>query len=129
MSEVKLLQPNNAIQNSPPIRAREYLPEGEALEAHTSTDMKVKRPKIVMQNLNPVLLSEKTFSNAEADKRIQSVYDDIFESAKTVKRKKVFKTGTKEYDNYGFNFKRYFTIFGIITLLTAAIACIRKIRK
>lgn len=84
------------------------------LDAHTSNKMKVKRPKITVNDLKSVLPVQKTFSDKEATKRIQAINTDIYEGA------------TKEKEKHEFNLKRYFTIFGIIALITAAITYFRK---
>ena len=84
------------------------------LDAHTSSNMKVKRPKIVANNLSSPLLTKKYFSDKEATKRMQSINTDIYEGA------------VKEKEKHEFSLKRYFTIFGIIALITAAIHYFRK---
>ena len=90
--------------------------ENEAynLEAHTSTNMKVKRPKITPNDLTMVLPQRKPFSDEEATKKIRAINTDIYEGA------------VKEKEKHEFNLKRYFTIFGIIALLTAALGYSRK---
>ena len=84
------------------------------IDSHNSTNMKVKKPKVTSNDLQVPLPSKKLFSDSDATKRIQAINTDIYESA------------TKEKEKHEFNFKRYFTIFGIITVLTAAIAYFRK---
>ena len=84
------------------------------LEAHSSKNMKVKRPKVQPNDIKMMLPAQKTFSDREATKKMQAINTDIYESAK------------KEKEQHEFNTKRYFTIFGILALLTAAIAYFRK---
>lgn len=84
------------------------------LEAHTSTNMKVKRPKITPNDLAIILPQKKPFSDKEATKRMQAINTDIYEGA------------VKEKEKHEFNLKRYFTIFGIIALLAAVLGRSRK---
>ena len=83
-------------------------------DSHVSTNMKVKRPKVTPNDLKFILPSKKTFSDADATKKIQAINTDIYEGAKNEKEK------------HEFNTKRYFTIFGILALLTAALSYFRK---
>lgn len=84
------------------------------LEAHTSTNMKVKRPKISPNDLAMILPKKKPFSDEEATKKMRAINTDIYEGA------------VKEKEKHEFNLKRYFTICGIIALLTAVIGYFRK---
>ena len=99
--------------NSPP-NFRSKNEENFNLEAHTSTNMKVKRPKVTPNDLNVMLSNKPVFSDKEATKRMQAINTDIYEGA------------VKEKEKHEFNLKRYFTIFGILALLTAAITYFRK---
>lgn len=83
------------------------------IEAHTSSNMKVQRPKVTPADLTINLPVKQVFSDRDATKRMQSINTDIYEGAK------------KEKEKHEFNFKRFFTIFGIIALLTL-IAGLRK---
>lgn len=87
------------------------------LEAHYSTETKVKRPKLVAAEAPASLPKQVLFSNQDADKRMQQINTDIYEGAK------------KEKAKNDFDKKLYFKIFGGITLLTAGIAGIYKIRN
>ena len=87
------------------------------LEAHYSTEIKVKRPKLVAAEAPASLPKQVLFSNQDADKRMQQINTDIYEGAK------------KEKAKNDFDKKLYFKIFGGITLLTAGIAGIYKIRN
>ncbi len=87
------------------------------LEAHYSTETKVKRPKVVAAEAPAILPKHKLFSNKDADKKMQKINTDIYEGAK------------KEKTKNDFNKKLYFKIFGGITLLTAGIAGVHKIRN
>jgi hypothetical protein len=105
---------NNYLSTPNPVPTGEGKTERFNLEAHTSKDMKVKRPKITQNDLTFVVPEKKLFSDREATKRMQAINTDIYEGAKQEKEKHVF------------NFKRYFTIFGILALLTAAIGYFRR---
>lgn len=87
------------------------------LEAHYSTETKVKRPKLVAAEAPASLPKQVLFSNQDADKRMQQINTDIYEGAK------------KEKTKNDFDKKLYFKIFGGVTLLTAGIAGIYKIRN
>jgi hypothetical protein len=88
---------------------------GLILEAHNSPKMKLDRPKITAADFSQKLLTDKTsYSKKEADKRLKILNNDIYQGAK------------KEKDKHEFNFKRYFTIFGILALLAAALGYFRK---
>ncbi len=83
--------------------------EAFVIEAHTSDNMKVSRPKITEADLKYTLPQEnRYYSDKAANKRLQEINSDIYIGTK------------KEKTIHDFNFKRYFTIFGIIGLLTAA---------
>lgn len=109
MSDIQTYNYNN----SPP-NFRSHGENGLNIDAHTSTDMKVKRPKITPNDLTVIPQTKPVFSDKEATKRMQAINTDIYEGAK------------KEKEKHVFNLKRYFTIFGIITLLTAALAYFGK---
>ena len=87
------------------------------LEAHYSTETKVKRPKLVAAEAPASLPKQVLFSNQDADKRMQQINTDRYEGAK------------KEKAKNDFDKKLYFKIFGGVTLLTAGIAGIYKIRN
>ena len=114
MTEIKTYNINNLNYNHPSIRGGDNSQGSFNLEAHTSTNMKVKRPKVSPNDIKITLPDKKPFSDKEATKRMQAINTDIYEGA------------VKEKEKHEFNFKRYFTIFGIIALLTAAIACFRR---
>jgi len=86
------------------------------IEAHYSTETKVKRPQITAEAPSKVP-KHALFSDKEATKRVQKINTDIYEGAK------------KEKTKNDFNKSLYFKIFGGVTLLTAGIAGIYKIRK
>ena len=76
--------------------------------------MKLKRPKVT-NSLPPQLIQTKhLYKPSDTENYMKNLNIDIYEDTQ------------KETANNGFNFKRYFTIFGIITLITAAIAYFRK---
>lgn len=84
------------------------------LQAHTTSNMKLERPKITSADFTNALNNYTKYSNAESKKQLKAIDKDIYQRAK------------KEKDRHEFNFKRYFTIFGILGLLTAAITYFRK---
>ena len=114
MTDIQTYNINNPISNSPQKYGDDSLSNSYQLEAHTSANMKVKRPKVTPNNLNLILPNKKPFSDTEATKKIQAINTDIYEGA------------VKEKEKHEFNLKRYFTIFGILALLTAAAAYFRK---
>lgn len=114
MSDIQTYNINNPILASPQIKGGDNKVQSYQLEAHNSKNMKVKRPKVSPNDLKLILQNKKPYSDAEATKRIQSINTDIYESAK------------QEKEKHEFNLKRYFTIFGILALLTAAIGYFRK---
>jgi len=89
---------------------------GLIIEAHNSHQMKLERPKVsaadFSQSFN--LSNNNKYSMKEADTKIKNISNDIYQGA------------VKEKQNHEFSFKRYFTIFGILALLTAAIGYFRK---
>ena len=87
------------------------------LEGHYSTETKVKRPNMVAAEAPMTLPKQVLFSNKDADKRMQQINTDIYEGAK------------KEKAKNDFDKKLYFKIFGGITLLSAGIAGVYKIRN
>ena len=87
------------------------------LEGHYSTETKVKRPKVTAAEAPASLPKRVLFSNEDANKRMQQINTDIYEGAK------------KEKAKNDFDKKLYFKIFGGVTLLTAGIAGVYKIRN
>ena len=87
------------------------------IEAHYTTDTKIKRIKPAATEAPAVLPKHKLFSEQEAGDKIKAINTDIYEGAK------------KEKAKNDFNKTLYFKIFGGVTLLTAGIAGIHKIRK
>ena len=85
------------------------------LDAHTSSNMKVERPKITVAEFSnqPLKINSK-FSIKDANKKLNNINEDIAVNARNEKSKHEFDT------------KRYFTFFGIIALLTAAFAYFRR---
>ena len=87
------------------------------IEAHYTTDTKVKRTNNGAVEAPVVLPKHKLFSDSEANRKTGAINTDIYESAK------------KEKKEHEFNKALYFKIFGGVTLLTAGIAGIYKIRN
>lgn len=87
------------------------------LEAHYSTETKVKKTQNLIAEAPTKIPKHKLFSNEEANKKIYAINSDIYEGAK------------KEQKKNEFNKSMYFKIFGGITLLTAGIAGIDRIKK
>ena len=87
------------------------------IEAHYSSNMKVKRPNIT-EALPPTnALNSGMFSDKDATKRFNDLNKDIYESA------------NKEKKNHGFDRKLFFKIFVGIILAVAGVSCYGKIRK
>ena len=84
------------------------------LEAHTTSNMKLDRPKVKSTDFSSALNNYNKYSHAESTKQLNAINNDIYQNTK------------KKKGSHDFNFKRYFTIFGILGLLTAAIAYFRK---
>ena len=97
---------------SPPIKGGESVSFN--LDAHTTSNMKLERPKVNSADFNSAIKNYNKYSHLESTKHLQEINNDIYQRAH------------KEKEKHEFNFKRYFTIFGIIGLLTAAIAYFRK---
>ena len=114
MPDIQTYNINNLNNKSPAIKGGDNSQNVLNLEAHTTTSMKVKRPKVTPNDLAITLPTKKPFSDKEATKRMQAINTDIYESA------------TKEKEKHEFNLKRYFTIFGIMALIAAAIAYLRR---
>ena len=87
------------------------------LEAHYTTESKVNRPKSMVAEAPAMLPKHNLFSNKEADKRIYAINSDIYEGAKKEQKKNEFDKAL------------YFKIFGGVTLLTAGIAGVDRIRN
>ena len=102
-----------SISNSPPIKSGEKMPVQFNIEAHTSNNMKVEQPKVTANFLQSLPVNNR-YSYKEADNQLKQINADIYEGTK------------KEKSKHEFNSKRYFTIFGILSLLTVAITCFRK---
>ena len=84
------------------------------IEAHSSPNMKLERPKVNAANFIQNLPSNKKYTQIEMNKNMDEINNDIYKKAK------------KEKSHHEFNFKRYFTIFGIVALLTAIFSHYRK---
>lgn len=87
------------------------------IEAHYTTETKVKRPKINAAEAPAVLPQHHLFSDKDAQQRMNSINSDIYEGTK------------KEKSKHEFNKSLYFKIFGGVALFTAGIAGISKIRN
>ena len=87
------------------------------LESHYSTQTKVKNPAREVAEAPVVLPKHKLFSEKEANAKINSINNDIYEGAQ------------KEKSKHDFNKSMYFKIFGGVALLTAGIAGFDKIKS
>ena len=87
------------------------------IEAHYSTDTKVKRSNHGVVEAPMIIPKHQLFSDDLANQKMNSINADIYEGAKKEKKK------------HEFNKSLYFKIFGGVTLLTAGIAGIYKIRN
>jgi len=88
--------------------------DGSIIGAHTTSNMKLERPKVNSADFNIALNNYSKYSHLESNKQLKEINKDIYQRTK------------KEKGKHEFNFKRYFTIFGILGLLTAAITCFRR---
>lgn len=84
------------------------------IEAHVSSNMKLERPKVSAADFSSTLQNNNKYSYSEANKQLMALNNDIYEGTK------------KEKEKHEFNLKRYFTIFGILGILTAAFAYFRR---
>lgn len=107
MNDIQTYNINNLNYKSPQIKGGDNSEAQYNIEAHTSTNMKVKRPKVTPNDLTTILPVKRPFSDKEATKKMQAINTDIYEGA------------VKEKEKHEFNLKRFFTIFGIIALITA----------
>ena len=116
------------INTKPNIIQQSYLPvfkgaENDAskpdlnIEAHYSTNMKVKPPRLTVNDIPSKIPTHQVFSPQEADNKLKQINTDIFVNAK------------KEASNRDFDTKLYFKIFGGVVLTTAIISCLRKFGK
>ena len=86
------------------------------IQAHYSDNMKVTRTRRNVNDIPTNLPANHLISPRELDLRMRSIDTDIYEGQK------------KEKANHDFNSKLYFKIFAGVTIFSAIIACIRKIR-
>ena len=114
MSEIQNYNLNKNISQLSPAMKKNSENEVFCVDAHSSKNMKVKRPKVLPNDLMINLPQKNIYSDREATKKIQAINTDIYENAK------------KEKDRHEFNFKHYFTICGIVALLAGAIAYFRR---
>jgi len=103
-------------------------------DAHYSSDMKVKRPKIVPSEGPAMLSPVHVFNDRDATLKMKQINNDIYEGSKNYnppkKRKsELSKIESKEDSKHGFNSKQYFKIFASLALAVLAFAGIRKIRN
>ena len=129
----KISSYTSGVNNSP-------LSERYELKAHASDDMKAKRPNIHNNELPAIIPEKVIYSDYEANNKLRRINNEIYKEAKDGKDISQFKLKplnmdifeqktvkeNKENNKHGFNLKRYFTIFGIISLLTAAITYFRR---
>ena len=86
------------------------------IEAHYTTETKVKPPKLIAEAPS-VIPKHYLFSDKEAEQKIQSINTDIYEGAKKEKKK-------NEFDKL-----LYLKIVGGVALFAAVVAGIRGIGK
>lgn len=84
------------------------------IEAHTTNNMKLGRPNVTSSMAPPLIQTKHLYKPSDAENYMKQLNTDIYVDTQ------------KEKSNNGFNFKRYFTIFGIIALITAAVAYFRR---
>ena len=99
------------INNTLPVKGENsYITDAQP----TTSNLKLERPKVTSADLNVSLNNFNKYSYSESNKHLNEINKDIYQRA------------NKEKEKHEFNFKRFFTIFGIIGLLTAAIAYFRR---
>ena len=109
---------NNLISAStPPPAIQAQRDDGMNLDAHYTKNMKVKRPSVNPDRVATIIPEQKTYSNKEADKKLQQLNTDVFTSYQ------------KEKSSHEFNFKTYFKIFCAVVLAAASFAGIRFLKK
>ncbi len=121
----------------------------ENLDAHTSTNMKVTKPKIVVADASSNIPKMTMFSDIEANKRVKEINNDIYESTASTKQaggsnvwpdmnnledKLDIKKQTKKEEDSGgtrrgFNSKLYFKIFCGVGITAIILKCLRHFRK
>ncbi len=123
---------SNNIQNTP-VQAQHSTDYNT--DAHTSTNMKVERPKITAYQGPASMPQHNVYSDQKASLKIRQINDDIYEGSKGFVPKKISKKSnidklekSQEIKNE-FDSKLYFKIFGGLTLTAIIIAGLRKIRR
>ena len=110
------------------------------LDSHMSDSMKVQRSAVNQNDLPFIVPDKKPYTDYEANNKLKVLNDQIFKEThngisssnyilKPLNTDKFeYNTNEKnmEEEKNGFNFKRYFTIFGILALITAAFAYFRR---
>lgn len=81
---------------------------------YTYADMKLERPKVNIVNAPVNIVSDNKFSYKEIQKRNDDINQDIYKGAKREKQK------------HNFDIKQFFTIFGILAILTAAFSYFKR---
>ena len=114
MREVNNYNFNNNGYYSPVAKGVDNTSGSYVLEAHHSNNMKVAPPRVSVNDITQILNENKRYSIKEANNRSEQINKDIYAGVE------------KEKENHEFNFKRYFTIFGIVALLTAFITYFSK---
>ena len=121
----------------------------ENLDAHTSSNMKVVKPRIVVADASSNIPKVTMFSDIEANKRVKEINNDIYESTASTKQSggssvwpdmnsledklDIKKQTKKEEDSggtrRGFNNKLYFKIFCGVGITAIILKCLRHFRK
>ena len=98
-------------------------------EAYYTNDVKVSRTNKTAVDGPASVPANHYFSDTDANKRFQSLSNDIYEGTKSKFKKKVFNIAkfNKENPKHGFDYSLFFKIFGGITLALILIACRNKI--
>ena len=81
---------------------------------YTYADMKLERPKVNVVNAPINIVSEKKYSYKYIQKKTDNINQDIYKGAKREKQK------------HDFNIKQFFSIFGILAILTAAFSYFKR---
>ena len=87
------------------------------IEAHYTTENKTHRPRNVVVSAPTVLPKNQLFSDKNADQKMNTINQDIYQGTQ------------KEKSKNGFNKSLYFKIFAGLALTVAGFACFRKIKN
>ena len=88
------------------------------IDAHYTDNMKLNKPVITPVDVSHNFINNtRVFDNANADKKMQQLNNDIYNGAR------------KERKEHGFNKKLFLEIFGGISIITILAAIIHRFKK